>query len=295
MRVLVTGGGGFIGGHVAARLAACHEVFSPSHEELDLTDAGAVGAWLRTHPVDAVVHAAVKPGHRNAPDPTALLEQNLLQFFGLVRHRERFGRLVVVGSGAAYGVQRPLIRVTESAWGGTVPGDEHGLSKYVEGVWLAGDFDAVELRPFGVYGPGEDYAIRFVSNACCKALLGMPVTLRQDRLFSYVWVVDLAAVVELALVEGPQVLAPGAYNVTAGEPVALRAVADLAVAASGNHVPVHVSESGAGPEYSGDGSRLAGALPEFRFTHIANGVTQLTEWYRARLGMLDRTALANDR
>ena len=42
--------------------------------------------------------------------------------------------------------------------------------------------DAVELRPFGVYGPGEDYAIRFISNACCKALLGMPVTLRRDRL-----------------------------------------------------------------------------------------------------------------
>ena len=295
MRVLVTGGSGFVGRHVVARLAARHDVLAPPHARLDLTDAEAVGSWLGAHPVDAVVHAAVTPGHRNAPDPTALLERNLAQFFGLVRHRELFGRLVVVGSGATYGLQRPLTRVIESVWGEAVPGDGHGLSKYVEGVWLAGDSDAVELRPFGVYGPGEDYAIRFISNACCKALLGMPVTLRQDRLFSYVWAADLAAVVELALGEGPRALAPGAYNVTPGAPVALRRLADLAVAASGGRVPVHVAEPGAGPEYSGDGSRLAAAAPHFRFTSIADGVAQLADWYRERLDTLDRAVFETDR
>ena len=295
MRVLVTGGSGFVGRRVVARLVARYEVLAPTHSELDLTDVHAVSKWLRMHPVDAVVHASVKPGHRNAPDRSAILAGNLAQFFSLARCRSRFGRFVVVGSGAVYGIQAPLARVAEVALGERVPVDEHGLSKYVEAVWLAQDDDSVELRPFGVYGPGEDFAIRFISNALCKALLGMPVTLRQDRLFSYVWVDDLAEVVERSLGVGPESLAAGAYNVTPGEPVSLRAVADLAVAASGRDVPVMVGREGAGPEYTGDGARLASAAPGLRFTRIEEGVDMLTDWYRGRLAAIDRKSFMTDR
>lgn len=295
VRILLTGGSGFIGRHVAERLRETHEVLAPTHAELELTDAAAVGRWLATHPVDVVVHAAVKPGHRNAPDHAALLERNLRQFFNLVRCRHDFGRLVVLGSGAAYGTQRSLVRVTEEALGEEVPVDEHGFAKYVEALSLVGDPDAVELRPFGVYGPGEDYAIRFISNACCKALLGMPVTLRQDRRFSYVWVGDLAEVIERAAGAGPDGLAPGAYNVTPGQPVSLRAIADLVVEMSGRHVPVVVANDGLGLEYSGDGSRIAGALPDLRFTGTEEGIERLLGWYERRLDSIDRSMLETDR
>lgn len=295
MRVLVTGGSGFIGGHVVAALRAHHEVVAPTHAELDLADVGAVRSWLAAHPVDAVVHAAVKPGHRNAPDPTELASENLREFFALTHCREAFGRFVVIGSGAAYGVQRPLVRVKEDMLGRVVPADEHGLSKYVEAMWLAGDDDAVELRPFGVYGPGEDYAIRFISNACCKALAGKSITLRRDRVFSYVWVDDLAAVVVRALGDGPRALPAGAYNVTPGEPVSLRTLANLVAAAAGVDTPVVVAEEGMGLEYSGDGSRLAQALPDLRSVTASEGIERLLSWYGRRLQSLDLAVLEADR
>ena len=295
MRVLLTGGSGFIGQHLRAHLSTRHRVFAPTHTELDLADSPAVERWLTAHPVDAVVHGAVKPGHRNAPDPTGLTEQNLRQFFSLVRSRDKFGRLVVLGSGAAYGAHRPLVRVAETALGKVVPVDDHGFSKYVEAMWLTRDPNAVELRPFGVYGPGEDYAIRFISNACCKALLGMPITLRRDRLFSYVWVEDLVAVVELALEDGPQGLAPGAYNVTPGPPISLRDLADHVVDASGKAVSVVVAEEGRGPEYSGDGSKLAAVAPSLTFSEPWAAIERLLSWYRDRLDRIDRTVLETDR
>ena len=295
MRVLVTGGAGFIGRHVADRLRAKHHVLAPTHSELELTDADAVRRWMVAHPVDAVVHAAVRPGHRNAPDPTRLAELNLRQFFSLVRCRASFGRFVVLTSGATYGTHRPMSRFQETRLGEEVPADEHGFSKYVESLWLASDLEAVELRPFGVYGPGEDYAIRFISNACCKVLLGMPVTLRRDRLFSYVWVQDLAAVIDRALGGDPDSLAPGAYNVTPGEPVSLRVIADLVVRLAGRDVPVVVADDEPGPEYSGDGSLLAAAMPELAFISMEQGVEKLLHWYEGRLGTIDRFALEVDR
>lgn len=295
VRILVTGGSGFIGRHVVARLRVGHEVLAPTHAELDVIDAAAVSRWLVTHPVDAVVHTAAKPGHRNAPDLADVAETNLRQFFNLVRCRAEFGRFVVITSGAVYGAEKSLVGIAENGLGEEVPVDGPGFSKYVEALWLARDREAVELRPFGVYGPGEDYAIRFISNACCKALHGLPVTLRQDRLFSFVWVEDLAAVVESAIGNGPTALAPGAYNVTPGEPVSLAAVADLVVQASGRTVPVVVAHGGLGPEYSGDGSKLAAAAPSLAFTSTAQGVERLLAWYDARLEDIDRSMLEMDR
>ena len=294
MRILLSGGSGFIGRHLAAGLRGTHDVQAPTHRELDLTDAAAVRRWLVERRVDAVVHASVKPGHRNARDPVGIAEQNLRQFFSLARSRDAFGRFVVLGSGAAYGAHRPLVRVPETALDEEVPLDEHGFSKYVEAMWLARDHDAVELRPFGVYGPGEDYAIRFISNACCKALLGMPVTLRRDRLFSYVWVEDLVAVIRMALDTGDP-LAAGSYNVTPGLPISLRHLADLVVSASGQDVPVIVAQEGRGLDYSGDGSKLAAAAPSLAATAPEDGIGRLVAWYRERLDSIDRSVLEFDR
>lgn len=294
VRILVTGGSGFIGRHVAARLTTEHEVLAPTHAELDLADPRAVQRWLIDHPVDVVVHVAAKPGHRNAEDTTDLAEWNLRQFFSLVRCRSEFGRLVVVTSGSVYGTQRPLKSVDEGHLGSWIPADGHGFAKYIEALWLAHDHDSVELRPFGVYGPGEDYAIRFISNACCKALLGMPVTLRQDRIFSYVSVEDLVGVIERAAISS-EGLAPGPYNVTSGEAVSLNDLAGLVVRLSGNDVPVVVGKSGRGFEYTGNGSKLASALPSLAFTSIVEGVSQLLAWYEGRLTDIDQSVLATDR
>jgi UDP-glucose 4-epimerase len=108
MTILVTGGSGFIGRHIVARLSPSHEVLAPSHADLDLTDADVVRRWLAGKDIDAVVHAAVKPGHRRALDTTSLTDQNLHEFFAIIRCRGAFGRLVVLSSGAVYGAERSI-------------------------------------------------------------------------------------------------------------------------------------------------------------------------------------------
>jgi len=287
VRVLLTGGSGFIGRCIIEQLGGAYEILAPSHAELDVGDAGSVAAWLHRYPVDAVIHAAVRPGHRNAADPSRQLEINLRMFTNLLRCRDDWGRLLYLSSGAVYGTQGDVARATESAEGRVVPADEHGFSRYVLAGLARDDERIVELRPFGVFGPHEDYAIRFISNAICKTLFDLPVTLRQDRRFSYLYVDDLMPVLAHFLEGGA---AGRAYNVTPDAVESLRNLAKLVVAVSGKDLPVRVAKKGVGLEYTGDNRRLSEEIPGLRFTPTGTAVERLYEWYAAR-----RDAIAYER
>ena len=63
-RILVTGGGGFLGRHVVAELrqAGCTSLFTPRRAEYDLTDIDAVRRVLEWSRPDVVIHLAAVVG-----------------------------------------------------------------------------------------------------------------------------------------------------------------------------------------------------------------------------------------
>ena len=290
--ILVTGGSGFIGRNLTEDLGDRWDILAPTHAELELLDDHRVARYLSSHEVDVVVHCAVRPGHRNASDPSGQLERNLRMFANLARCRGRYRRLVFVSSGAVYDQRHYRPRLPESAFGDHVPADEHGFSKYLCAAYAATRPDIVELRPFGVFGRYEDYAIRFISNAICKTLVGLPVTLRQNRRFDYTPVQDLVRVIERLFTHEAR---HGAYNVSAPQTWQLLDLARLVVRLSGKDVPVVVANDGMGVEYSGDGRRLREELPDLTTTPVDEAVATLYEWYAERRRLIDRAALLVDR
>ena len=293
MQILVTGGGGFIGRNVREHLAGMHEVLAPTHAELDLTSESEVDAWFDRHPVDAVVHAAVRPGHRGVEDPSRQLWTNLRMFFNLERNCDRFERMVFLSSGAVYDVRQALAGVQEERLGDSVPEDEHGLSKYaiarlLDSQAATHDRRIVELRLFGVFGRYEDYGVRFISNAICRALSGMPITLRQDRRFSYLFIDDLMPVLDWALGATPRHVA---YNVAPDWTDSLRELGLEVASLAGSDVPVVVSTEGLGKEYTADNSRIRAEVPTLRFTPTKVAVNRLFTWYAERQSEIDRTRL----
>jgi UDP-glucose 4-epimerase len=297
MRVMVTGGSGFIGRNLVEYLARSHDVLAPAHSELDLADSEALDAWFARHNVDVVVHGAVRPGHRNAPDPSRQLWTNLRMFYNLVRNSRRFGRLVVLGSGAVYDVAQPLDRVSEEHFGSSLPSDEHGLSKYVIASFLEQaranvELDAVELRLFGVFGRYEDYAIRFISNAICKCLFDLPITLRQNRTFSYLYVDDLGPIVERFLVGGH---AQAAYNIVPDWTSDLYNLAEQVKARSGKDLPILVGMPGNGLPYCASNERIRREFADVAFTPTDTAIDDLYRWYEANRAAIDRKALLIDK
>ena len=80
-KILLTGGNGFIGKNIQESfLADKYDIYAPRSFELNLADTTSVDDFFRTRKFDVVLHAAVKPGHRNAKDPTNLFYTNIRMF-----------------------------------------------------------------------------------------------------------------------------------------------------------------------------------------------------------------------
>ncbi len=292
MRVMITGARGFIGRHLVAALGARHEVLAPVRPELDLLDGQAVRRYLQAHPVDVVVHAATTPGHRNAPPVADLYERNLRMFSHLAECGDHWARMIVLGSGSEYDMTRPLERVCETSAGERLPADPSGRSKLEISQRCAADARFTVLRLFGVFGPHEDWEIRFISNAICKALHRLPITLRQDRRFHYLWVEDLAPIVERMMARTPR---HAAYNVTPDEAWGLRALAERVRERTGTNVPVQVATPGEGLAYTGANDRLRAEWPDLRFTPIGEAVDRLIAWYERHHAEIDPDRLRHDK
>ncbi|HEX8187907.1 MAG TPA: dTDP-4-dehydrorhamnose reductase [Pyrinomonadaceae bacterium] len=59
MKVIITGAGGLVGGCLARRFGRGHEVLAPRRAELNVTDAGAVGRFIKEARPQLVVNCAV--------------------------------------------------------------------------------------------------------------------------------------------------------------------------------------------------------------------------------------------
>ena len=229
MKVLVTGGSGFLGTGVVAGLAAAgYEVTSGDlrvpaeaagsagagaavrHIALDVTDAAAVSAAVAGH--DAVVHLA------SVVDPDGMGREAAYRvdvdgsrhvIAACVEHEVR--RLVVSSSGAAYGyhADNPVPITEEQPVRGTTAFAYSDHKAQVEHLLADArrehpQLEQVVLRIGTILGDRVDNQI--------TALFHRPrlMAIRgSDSPFVFIWDTDLVAIVVRAVAEGPA----GIYNV----------------------------------------------------------------------------------
>jgi GDP-L-fucose synthase len=291
-KILLTGGSGFIGRHLLSGLSGEYEVHAPAHGELDLLDAGAVQALLMRGSYDAVVHAATQNASRNGGAPEGVvLERTLRMFFNLLRGEGYFGKLLYFGSGAEFDKSLPIVSAREEEFGVRVPRDAYGFAKYVMTEVAERSKNICNLRLFGCFGEYEDWEIRFVSNAICKTLCGLPVTMRRNVVFDYLYVRDLVPVVRHFIENEP---AYRQYNVCTGEKSDLLSITGYIEETAGRKLDVRLAGEGPGNEYTGCNRRLLAEMPGIVFTPIQTAVKMLYDWYAAQPGAIDPEKLHAD-
>lgn len=292
-KILLTGASGFIGRNIKeSYLSEVYELFAPSSSELDLKDEKSVKEYFRNKEFDTVIHCACKPGHRNAPDRNALCETNVRMFENLVQCKDSYDKFLNFGSGAIYNISNDIISASEQDCAKSFCTDEHGKCKEIVYSKIKELTDFIDLRLFGIFGRYEDYAIRFISNAICKTLFDLPVTLRQNRRFSYLYIDDLMPVLEYFIENDMQY---DSYNIVPDETNELLSLGKKIIELSGKELDFLIAKDGYSSEYTGDNTRLKREYVNVKFTSMYNAAERLYDWYASRKAELDINLLLTDK
>ena len=126
----------------------------------------------------------------------------------------------------------------------------------------------------------------------CKAVFDLPLTIKQNRRFDYVYIDDLVAVIDYFIENKGKYKS---YNITPDESVELLAIAEKVLQVSGKQLPIRISEDGLGTEYSGDNARLKEEIPGLRLTPLGEAIEKLYRWYCDNRQLIDKNLLMTDR
>jgi UDP-glucose 4-epimerase len=298
MRVLVTGGAGFVGSNLIGFLIeGGHEV-----TVLDDLSAGARPEWWRKRSgprcvggkiedasavrraargAEAVVHLAARPGVADSvARPDLDFGANVLGTFNVIdaARRANVRSFVFASSGAVLAGATPPLREDMPA----APLSPYGASKlYGEGITAAAGvygMVGISLRFANVYGPRSGHKKSVVSLFIRNALAARPFVIYGDgsQTRDFLYVEDVCTAVEKAL----RANQPGVYHLGTGVETSVNELAGLVARVCGTALMVERK-----PPRPGDAVRsfvdLSSARRDLRWTprvKLDEGLRQTAEW-----------------
>ena len=313
MKILVTGGAGFIGSNLVLRLMSDDRITAvkvldnletgrfanissfKDHDKFEFIEGDIRNYTIclgATEGIDVVSHqAALGSVPRSVKDPITTHEVNAtgtLNIFNAAREN-KIKRVVYAASSSTYGDHPGLPKVEDKIGSPISP---YGVTKLVNELYAKVfaelyDMDFVGLRYFNVYGPQQNPAGPYaaVIPLFIKALLDEKPPIINgtgDSSRDFTFVEDVVQANLLAMfTDNPEALNQ-VYNIAKGEQTTLNELFDILREISGKNIkPVH------GPERDGDikhsladvskAKRLLGYDPA---TSPAEGLRKTFDWYK---------------
>ena len=310
MKVVVTGGAGFIGANLCLTLAAEESIdqvvvlddFSTGSPE-NLANSPSVkvveGSILSVDDLDAVMdgtdavmHLAARPSvPRSLTDPMATHEVNATGTMMVLEAARRHGadHVVVASSSSVYGANPVLPKREDSV---PMPVSPYGASKLAAEAYALSYARSFALpvlvfRFFNVFGPLQPTSHAYaavVPAFVSRALSGQSLTIHGDgtQTRDFTFVGTVAEVLTDAIRR--RVVDPEPVNLAFGSRVSLLELIALLEEAVGHELARHHVEPRAGDvrHSQADPTRLCNMFPDVQPTVLSDGLCATVEWFQEK-------------
>lgn len=275
MKILVTGGSGYIGKAFIKTYRKTFDIVAPTQEQMDLTDARSIEQLFKANSFDAVLHLAGLPSNgKNMP----LEADNLIMFKNIQYMAIAHGvkKLITVGEGVEFDMSRPIVDYTEDMFGKYIPTDGYGLGRYLINLLASKDKITTVLRIFHVYGEGGglQYPINKIVAAGSRGK--KQIVIDRDKVISAISVEDaVKAIAAFIMRDYPK----GDYNLVSGDKMSYVEIAKLVrrlVRSDGGDIEIVVKNPTPDLEYSASNAKLLATAP-MRITSMQSGIKKLYE------------------
>ena len=194
MKILITGGSGFIGRSLVKALNQEYDVFAPSSKELDITNSYDVEKYLQNKYFDWIIHCAIDGGRRTSTDNGDVAYNNVKMFFNLMNNKSRFGKLINFASGAEFDRMSAINNNTNDL-DNSYPTDPYGMSKNIISRIIQDCRNCYNFRVYGVFGADEDDT-RFIKSNIKRYKNAQNLEIHQQKAFDFFYIEDLITIIK---------------------------------------------------------------------------------------------------
>lgn len=194
MKILITGGNGYIAKSLSAAFRLKYDVTLVSREDFDLTAFEAMNDFFQGKYFDVVIHTAVQGGSRLKEETWKDADVNLVMYYNLLQHKPHYGKFLHFGSGAE----------TYS------PDSPYGLSKRVISNSLLQRENCFNLKIFGVFNETE-LETRFIKSSIVNYISKKPITIFENKKMTFFYMKDLITLVDHYVTSNSSSLSPECY------------------------------------------------------------------------------------
>lgn len=311
MRVLVTGAGGFVGGHlVLALVDRGHHVVAGGIQDsnfkfqreieifnFDITDYLSIEQIISKIKPDAIIHLAAQSMVKRAwEEPAGTITVNTIGTINLlkaVKEHVPHAKIINIGTSEEYGLTGKKGEPLEEHYD-CLPQNPYAVSKLAAGqvaLQLAkkDSLNVIHVRPFNHFGPGQQlgYAVSDFASQIAQIEQGLcPPVIKVGDLSAQRDFTDVRDVIDAYITLLEKKVESGIYNVCSGKPRSMNEILDFLIQQSRIPITIQVDQDRLRPSdvplFVGSASKIKKAVGWEPKRKFEDSLLETLEWWRKR-------------